>query len=292
MLFSSWGYLLFLAFFVILHWLLPYGARIGMIVVASLCFYAMWRIEFCLLLIFSAGVDFICARQIDSTEDARWRKAWVATSLVINLGLLAFFKYTYFVLSNINAISLKVGYGIIPFEQWRFRIILPLGISFYTFQTISYTIDVYRKVIKPTDHFLTFLAYVIFWPQLIAGPILRAGEVIPQLKTHRRFSAKLINEGLWLLLAGLFMKVVIADNLNDMVAFWFNADPHSLTAIDVWIAAFLFGMQIYCDFGGYSNIAIGSAKMLGIHLPDNFIWPYLAKSPKEFWQRWHISLSS
>jgi len=263
-----------------------------MIVFASLSFYAMWRLDFCLLVIFSALVDFVCAGRVARTENPRIRMAWLITSLITNIGLLVFFKYTYFIVDNFNLVLSGLGFGLIHTNQWSFSIILPLGISFYTFQTISYTIDVYRKVIRPTDNYLMFLAYVIFWPQLVAGPILRAGEVVAQIVKRRRFSWDNLNTGLWLVLVGLFMKVVVADNIACMVEYWFNEDPSLLTAIDVWVAAFLFGMQIYCDFGGYSSIAIGSAKMLGIHFPDNFNWPYLAKTPKEFWQRWHISLSS
>ena len=172
------------------------------------------------------------------------------------------------------------------------HIILPLGISFYTFQTVSYTIDVYRGVIKPIGDFWTFLTYVTYWPQLVAGPILRVGEVAPQMQRERFFSWKDFNWGAYRILIGLFKKAVLSDNLAPMVERVFAMDPARLSALDVWVGALLFGFQIYFDFGGYSDIALGSGRMMGIYFEENFAWPYLAISPKHFWQRWHISLSS
>ena len=169
---------------------------------------------------------------------------------------------------------------------------MPLGISFYTFQTISYVVDVYRKVINHEPNFFIYGCYVTFFPQLVAGPILRANEVIPQFKNHINFKYEYLNIGIRRILYGLFLKVVLADNIAPLVDLGFSTDNNSLSAIDIWTLSFLFGFQIYFDFSAYSHIAIGSAKLLGITFPENFNFPYVSSSPKEFWQRWHISLSS
>jgi len=292
MLFNSWGYVLFLLVGVALHWALPQRWRIGFLCFASMLFYAMWRWEFCLLVIFSAAVDFFCGKHIARATHKRRRRAFLLLSLVTNLGLLGFFKYTYFALDNLKKVGALAGLTGLADVDLGFSIILPLGISFYTFQTISYSIDVYRGVIRPIDRFPLFLAYVMFWPQLVAGPILRAGEVVEQLERPRTLDWRRLSGGLSLVVLGLFKKVVLADNIAPMVELWYEMDPNLLTGIDVWVANFLFGFQIYCDFSGYSDIAIGSAAMVGLTFPDNFNWPYMSRSPREFWRRWHISLSS
>ncbi len=173
-----------------------------------------------------------------------------------------------------------------------YNIILPLGISFFTFHSICYSVDVYRGTIKPESNFIVYAIYVAFFPQLVAGPILRAGQVIYQLKTKRVFDLTKLSIGLRRVLYGLFLKVVIADNIAPLVDDGFAQNINFLSAIDVWTLAFLFGFQIYFDFSAYSHIALGSAKMMGIEFPENFNYPYLATSPKEFWKRWHISLSN
>jgi alginate O-acetyltransferase complex protein AlgI len=292
MLFNSWGYIFFLIIAVSTHWLLPHKFRTVFIGLASLLFYGLWRWEFSILLLISAMIDYTCAKNIYSSSNPGYRKRWLSVSLIINLGLLAYFKYTYFFIDNVGAGAALLGFEPFSSESLGISIILPLGISFYTFQTISYTIDVYRNVTKPVDKFFSLFAYVIFWPQLVAGPILRAGEVIPQLLQRRYFDAAIFSSGLTLIIIGLAKKVVVADNISDYVDFWFTQAPETLTAIDTWVATFLFGFQIYFDFSGYSDIAIGSAMLIGLHFPDNFNWPYMATSPKDFWQRWHISLSA
>lgn len=292
MLFNSWGYLLFLVLAVPTHWLLPHRWRIGALAAYSVLFYSMWRWEFSLLVLFSACVDYWCSRRIHASDRPPVRRAWLLVSLIINLGLLVVFKYTYFIYDNIRFLGDSAGLDTPSLSDLGLKIILPLGISFYTFQTISYTIDVYRRVIKPADHFLSFLTYVTFWPQLIAGPILRAVEVIPQLEEERRFSFDDFSSGLYYVIAGLFKKVVLADTIAGMVDVAFAADCSQMTAFDVWVSTFLFGFQIYFDFSGYSAIAIGSAMMVGLHFPQNFNWPYMSVSPKDFWNRWHISLSA
>jgi D-alanyl-lipoteichoic acid acyltransferase DltB (MBOAT superfamily) len=245
----------------------------------------MWRFDFAFLMVFSSIVDFTASKKIAETENTKHRKLYLILALAVNLGLLVFFKYTYFILDNIQYFS---GHQI----DLGFSILLPIGISFYTFQTISYTIDVYRKIITPQDRFIPFLAYVTFWPQLVAGPILRANEILPQLKANLKLKIQDLNLGIYLIIIGLFKKVVLADNIAPVADEIFSLNPEYLNAFDVWVGAFLFGFQIYFDFSGYSDIAIGSARLLGIRFPDNFNWPYMSKSPREFWSRWHITLSS
>ena len=210
-------------------------------------------------------------------------------SLLTNLGLLVYFKYLIFFANNAIGFANLLGAEI---DLIALKIILPLGISFYTFQTISYTVDVYRGFVKPEKDFILFACYVTFFPQLVAGPILRAKEVIPQFVNRSSFSLDHLMIGLRFILFGLFLKVVLADNISILVDRGFIINVADLSAIDVWTLAFLFGFQIYFDFSGYSYIAIGSARMMGIVFPNNFNFPYISSSPKEFWQRWHISLSS
>jgi D-alanyl-lipoteichoic acid acyltransferase DltB (MBOAT superfamily) len=292
MLFNSWGYLVFLVVAVPLYWSLRPSWRPWVLGSLSLVFYGMWRWDFCFLLIASAMVDYYCAARIHELDDSRSRRRWLLLSLTINLGFLFFFKYTYFVADNVSDIASLFGYATESPRDLGFTIILPLGISFYTFQTISYTIDVYRRIIEPTKQFPVFFTYVTFWPQLIAGPVLRAAEVIPQLTSSVKFRWDYVVSGSLTALAGLFKKVVLADSIAPLVDACFATDPSSMAALDVWVATILFGFQIYFDFSGYSDIAIGSAKMLGIEFPKNFDWPYVATSPRDFWRRWHISLSS
>ena len=210
-------------------------------------------------------------------------------SLITNLGLLVYFKYLIFFANNAIGFANLLGAEI---DLIALKIILPLGISFYTFQTISYTVDVYRGFIKPEKIFCSICMLCNFFPQLVAGPILRAKEVIPQFVNRSSFSLDHLMIGLRFILFGLFLKVVLADNISILVDRGFIINVADLSAIDVWTLAFLFGFQIYFDFSGYSYIAIGSARMMGIVFPNNFNFPYISSSPKEFWQRWHISLSS
>ena len=290
MLFNSFGYLLFLSIAVATIWLLPRRQKVYLMGAASLFFYAMWRWDFAFLIIFSAVVDFFAASAIARCQKSNIRKLLLVTSLGTNLGLLVFFKYTYFLCHNVSEAGRFLGFS------WSsspgFEIILPLGISFYTFQTISYTIDSYRGVGRTTNDFMVFLAYVSFWPQLIAGPILRANEMIPQLEDPARVGPGDVADGLHRIVTGLFKKVVIADNLAPIVDGIYSGDVESYMATDVWVGSILFGFQIYMDFSGYSDIAIGSARLVGIRIPENFNWPYMALSPRDFWKRWHISLSS
>jgi D-alanyl-lipoteichoic acid acyltransferase DltB (MBOAT superfamily) len=289
LIFNSVTYLLFLAAVVPLYWLLPRRARLWMTFAASLVFYGFWRVEFVPLMLLSALVDYFAALGIDATEDPRRRKLYLAASLTVNFGLLFIFKYLMFATENAFGLLNLLGFDV---EPPRFSIVLPLGISFYTFQTVSYTIDVYRRFIRPERDFILYGCYVTFFPQLVAGPILRASELLPQLDRRPRFSLQDFTRGLERLACGLFLKVVFADNFAETVDLGFAQSVASLGALDVWTLAFLFGLQIYFDFSAYSHIALGCARMMGVRLPENFDFPYLAPSPREFWRRWHISLSS
>ncbi len=296
MIFNSFTFIVFLAAMVSLYWALPRRPRLLLLFGGSLVFYGFWRVEFIPLLLISTATDYWVARGIHASGNAKRRKRLLWLSLAVNFGLLGFFKYTYFFVDSVNALALVSGLApsggpndglSVPFD-----IILPLGISFYTFQSVSYTIDVYRGFRKPERGFLLFGTYVIFFPQLVAGPILRAGEVIWQLDKRPRFDRTDIGLGLHRILQGLFLKCVLADNLARLVDQGFATPVAGLSAPDIWTLGFTFGFQIYFDFAGYSHIAIGAARLMGIRFPENFNFPYLASSPREFWRRWHISLSS
>lgn len=289
MLFNTVSYLAFLVAIVAAFWLLSPRYRIWLLLGASLLFYALWRVEFVFLIAFSAFVDYFFSLKIYDERRPRWRKVWLLCSLATNIALLIYFKYTYFILDNARLVGAALG------QDWTLdagRIVLPLGISFYTFLSISYTVDVYRRLFEPVRSFPVYLTYVTFWPHMIAGPILRASELIPQLTSVTPLRAEQLADGTRRILFGLFLKVALADQIAPFVDEAFLADPAKLSALDVWTMAFAFGFQIYFDFAGYSMIAIGSARLLGVHFPENFNWPYLAASPREFWKRWHITLSS
>lgn len=289
MFFNSLTYLGFLIISVTVYWLLPIKGRLWWVLIASLIFYGFWRVEFVLLITFSAYIDYFFSLRIFNSSHPVKRKLLLLTSLSTNIGLLVYFKYMYFIIDNMSAIGTIAG------QNWHFNpgdIILPLGISFYTFVSISYTIDVYRRLMDPVRSFGIYLTYVMFWPHMIAGPILRGHELITQLTRKYHFTAENLTDGIKTILIGLFLKVGLADQLAPLVDNAFNTKTDGLSALDVWTMAFSFGFQIYFDFAGYSLIAIGSARLMGIHFPDNFNWPYLATSPREFWKRWHITLSS
>ncbi|MDA8912463.1 hypothetical protein N9I66_06040 [Pseudomonadales bacterium] len=255
---------------------------------SSLIFYGFWKIEFIPIMLASVMIDYFVALKIPSSAQPL-KKRLLLVSLLANLGLLFYFKYLIFFSNNAIGFANLLGAEIDPIVL---KIILPLGISFYTFQTISYTIDCYRGVIKPEKDFVLYASYVTFFPQLVAGPVLRASEVIGQLRYRVGFSWIHIAVGLRRITYGLFLKVVIADNISPLVDSGFMIPLAVISAIDVWTLAFLFGFQIYFDFCAYSHIALGSARLMGIQFPENFNFPYVSSSPKEFWRRWHISLSS
>lgn len=289
MFFNSLSYVVFLFIAVVACWLLPRRWGRAWLLLASIVFYGFWKVEFLVLIVFSAFVDFFVSLRICDATTQRARKMWLCTSIAINLGLLVYFKYTYFIFDNIGALGNIFG------ADWHislWKITLPLGISFYTFVSLSYTIDIYRRLIDPVRDFGLYLTYVMFWPHMIAGPILRGHELITQLKRGHRFSIENAIAGVKLIITGLFLKVALADQIAPLVDSAFSSKAEILGGLDVWTMAFGFGLQIYFDFAGYSLVAIGSARILGIHFPDNFNWPYLAVSPRDFWMRWHITLSS
>jgi alginate O-acetyltransferase complex protein AlgI len=287
--FNSVTYLVFLSLIVCLFWALPKRPRLWMIFLSSLVFYGFWRPEFVILMICSAGADFVAARRINALEAPSARRFWLAFSLSVNLGLLLYFKYLLFFVDNAVVVLRFFGEEV---QAPALSIVLPLGISFYTFQTISYVVDVYRKSIPAEKDFLLYGCFVTFFPQLVAGPILRGSELLGQLAKKPVFHLDTFASGLRRIILGLFLKVVLADNIAPFVDEGFAGPIAMMSAIDVLTLAFLFGFQIYFDFSAYSHIALGSARLMGIHFPENFDFPYISRSPKEFWQRWHISLSS
>jgi alginate O-acetyltransferase complex protein AlgI len=287
--FNSLEYVLLLVVTSLLFFGAGYRARLIVLIVASLVFYAAWSVPLVSLIVLSAFVDFAAGRALAryEGESQRKRKLVLAASMIINLGLLAYFKYTNFFLDSLHqAFDLGPGAGVLD-------IVLPPGISFYTFQTMSYTIDVYRGQINPTTSFLRFFLYVSFFPQLIAGPIERAGHLLVQFDqaATRRFQVDNLVSGGQMIVFGMFKKVVIADHCGRLAdRIW--ADPGVYDGWSALIATYAFTLQIYCDFSAYSEIARGSARIFGIDLMRNFDQPYLTQNIADFWRRWHISLSN
>lgn len=295
MLFNSYSYIVLLFLIIPLIWAIPRESKFRIPFFTVICFslYGIWNWKFLFLLIFTTSVDYFAAGVLNNSKNKQFRKFVLIFALSINLGLLIFFKYTYFLLDNLNYFIGQFGVQTDLRENLPFDIILPLGISFYTFHSISYTIDVYRKHIKPIEHYLSFITFVTFWPQLMAGPILRAKEIVPQLENPVQAKLSDLNIGILWILSGLFKKVVLADNIAPFVDSVFAGEVYlHASANDILVGAFLFGFQIYFDFSGYSDMAVGSARLIGVKFPKNFDWPYIAYSPKEFWKRWHISLSA
>lgn len=288
MVFNSIQYLIFLPVVLLVNYLLPKKVRYLWLLVASYYFYMCWNANYALLILFSTAVTYLCAIIVEKSDTAAKKKTAVALSLVINLGILFFFKY--FNLTMSLASSLLGKFGIV-FAPPKFDVLLPVGISFYTFQALGYTIDVYRNDVKAQRNFFKYALFVSFFPQLVAGPIERSGNLMHQLETPKDFSYESAREGLLLMIWGFFLKMVIADRIAVFVDTVFNA-PDTFMGFYVIAAAALFALQIYCDFGGYSIIAMGSAKMLGINLMENFDAPYLSTTVANFWRRWHISLTT
>ncbi|MBU5427903.1 MBOAT family protein [Tissierella pigra] len=255
---------------------------------ASYYFYMAWKPAYIILIIISTLIDYFAGIMMGRTDDKKKRKKYLILSLVSNLSLLFLFKYFNFFNDSAKTV---LEYLNIPFYLPQFRLLLPMGISFYTFQTMSYSIDVYKGVIKPEKHLGIFSLYVTFFPQLVAGPIERSENLLPQFREKHDFDYDLATNGLKLIAWGLFKKVVIADRVAILVNTVYN-NVHDYTGFPLILATILFAFQIYCDFSGYSDIAIGSAQFMGYRLMENFRRPYFAKSISEFWRRWHISLST
>jgi alginate O-acetyltransferase complex protein AlgI len=289
MLFNSYVFWAFFAVVLTLHAVLRGRARKALLLVASYVFYGYWDWRFLGLIALSTLTDFFAAQVIDRSADRAHKKAWLAASVALNLGILGFFKYFDFFVESLSSVLVAAG---MPGLEPVLNVVLPVGISFYTFQTMSYTIDVYRGQLKPTRDLLDFALFVSFFPQLVAGPIERATRFLPQIVSPRQRTAADLPEGAYLVLSGLFRKVVIADNLAAVANAIFSADPGTLTGPEVVVGVYAFAFQIYGDFSGYTDIARGVARWLGYDLMVNFRMPYLSVSPSDFWRRWHISLSS
>lgn len=291
MLFNSLDFAVFLPIVFFLYWFVAQKNlrfQNALIVLASYFFYGWWDWRFLSLIIFSTIVDYLVALKLSKEKQKSKRKILLWTSIIVNLGFLGFFKYYNFFLETfIDAFSF---FGT-QINANSLNVILPVGISFYTFQTLSYTIDIYKKKLQPTEDFIAFSAFVCFFPQLVAGPIERAANLLPQFSKAKKFKFIYFQFGFIRILWGLFKKVVIADRLAIAVDVVFN-NPENYGGLSIMIATLFFAFQIYCDFSGYSDIAIGTARMFNIKLRENFRTPYFSKSLNEFWQRWHISLSS
>ena len=291
MFFDSALFVWFLLIAWAVYWTLVRRPRFGVLwlLLCSYGFYACWNWKLLGLILFSTVLDYQVGRRLHAESRPTSRRALLFLSLAGNLGVLAVFKYADFVIESINAAGSLLGHD--P-DLALFRLVLPVGISFYTFQTLSYTIDIYRRRLQPVDDPLHFALFVVFFPQLVAGPIVRASEFLPQLVDRARYASPMMGRGPYLVALGLFKKVAVADylavNLVDRV---FDA-PQLYSSVEMLMAVYGYAVQIYCDFSGYSDVAIGAALMFGLQLPENFARPYAARNLQDFWRRWHISLST
>ncbi|OBX22085.1 alginate O-acetyltransferase complex protein AlgI [Gelidibacter algens] len=291
MLFNSLSFIVFLVIVLILYYakLFNWTNKKRMLLLASYVFYGLWNPPLVILLWISTLVDWIAGNKLSVEENKHKRKLWLLMSLFVNLGFLFFFKYRDFLLDNFTTVVNAYGYG---YHSQPMNIILPMGISFYTFQTMSYTIDMYLKRSERARTFLDFALYVTFFPQLVAGPIVRAEDLVSQFYEEKKATIHQFIWGLFLLTIGLFQKVVLADTLLSDTADEVFGSKSILNALDAWTGTLAFSGQIFFDFAGYSTCAIGIALMLGIILPDNFRYPYGAIGFSDLWRRWHISLST
>ena len=288
MLFNTIDFAIFLPVVVLCYYLIPFKYRWILLLAASYFFYMSWKVEYIVLIILSTLVDYMSGIRMAKLPDRRSRLPWLILSLLTNLGLLFTFKYFNFATENLNLLFHRVGLSArIPMSH----LLLPVGISFYTFQTLSYSIDVYFGKQEAEKHLGYFALYVSFFPQLVAGPIERYSRLAPQLRKKHILTFDNVANGLRLILYGLFIKMVIADNIAVIVDKVY-ANPDHFGTMDILKGVLLYSFQIYSDFYGYSTIAIGSALLMGVRIMDNFNTPYLAKNISEFWQRWHISLST
>jgi len=288
MLFNSFIFLIFLALIVPLYYYSSAGFRKPMLLVASYFFYGYWDYRFCSLLLISTVIDYLTGKYIFATNNSIIRKRLLLVSLFSNLGILGFFKYFNFFIESFAGLGSTFG---LQLDYLHLNIILPVGISFYTFQTLTYTIDIYRREIEPTKSFIDFALYVSFFPQLVAGPIERAKHLLPQISQMPTPTRQQFKQGFVLITVGMFKKVLIGDTTGRIVDQIF-AQPQYYASSEILMALILFSIQIYADFSGYSSIARGTAKWLGIELMENFNQPYLSSNITEFWRRWHISLST
>lgn len=291
MIFNSIEFIIFLPIVFALYWgVFKKTSQLqnGFLLISSYVFYGWWDWRFLVLIILSTTVDFFIAKCLKFKEKKRYRKRFLIFSLVLNLGMLIYFKYCNFFIESWIEAWRTIG---VTMHFNTLQIVLPVGISFYTFQTLSYTIDVYRKKIEPTNNYIEFAAYVSFFPQLVAGPIERATSLLPQFTKIREFSFSKAQYGIQLIIWGLFKKVVIADSCATYANHIFN-NYENYNSVTLILGAIYFAFQIYGDFSGYSDIAVGTAKLFGFDLMRNFKYPYFSRDIAEFWRRWHISLST
>jgi D-alanyl-lipoteichoic acid acyltransferase DltB (MBOAT superfamily) len=288
MLFNSLHFLWFFVVVYALYRVLPHRAQNWLLLAASYYFYAAWDWRFLGLLVASTIVDYTSGRMLDASSDARPRKWILGLSLAFNLTLLGFFKYFNFFADNLQLLFGSIGWQL---DHVTLRVLLPVGISFYTFVTMSYVIDVYRREIPATRNLVDFAVFVAYFPHLVAGPILRASLLLPQIHNPRVVTGAQMRDGAWLVAWGLFQKVFVADNLSGVADAIFAPDAHH-AGVNVLMGVYAFAFQIYGDFAGYSNIARGVSKLMGIELLENFRFPYFVRTPQEFWRHWHISLST
>ncbi len=296
MLFNSLHFLIFFPIVLIVFYVLPQKLKYFWLLIASYYFYMCWNAKYAVLILFSTVITYLSGLLIEKvkSEDKEQKKKivlknWiVAGSFTINLGILFFFKYTGFMFVTLEKIFNIMH---ISLHMPAFDIILPVGISFYTFQALSYTMDVYRDEIKAEKSFFKYALFVSFFPQLVAGPIERSKNLLKQLEGNKRFDFDVAKDGFMLMLWGLFLKIVVADRIGIFVDTVYG-DFESFGGLYIVVASILFAIQIYCDFAGYSTIAMGAAQILGIKLMENFDAPYLSTSVADFWRRWHISLTT
>ncbi len=288
MLFNSLGFLLFFPTVTIVYFLIPQKIKYLWLLLASYYFYMCWNPQYALLILTSTAVTFLSGILIDRAKTAKARKWAVAASFIINLLILFYFKYFYFTVDNINAVLKALN---LPKIVPRFDVILPVGISFYTFQALSYTVDVYRKEVEPEKNFLKYALFVSFFPQLVAGPIERSKNLLSQVNGEHHFDYYRVRKGLLTMLWGFFLKLVIADRAAILVNTVYD-NMEAFGGAYIALATVCFALQIYCDFASYSIIAIGAAEVMDFKLMKNFERPYFAVSIGDFWRRWHISLST
>ena len=288
MTFNSWEFLLFYPIVALLYFFLPKKLKWPMLLVASYYFYACYQAELTVLILATTFISWLASNIIAKTDNVKVKKLCLTVTLVVCFGVLFFYKYFNFLSGSVTGIINMLGGTVGSFEM---NLLLPVGISFYTFQTLSYVIDVYRGDVEPERNFFFYALFVSFFPQLVAGPIERPGNLVPQLKEIHPFSAENGIKGAKHMLVGFFKKICVADLISVYVNSVYN-NVESASALGIIIATALFAVQIYCDFSGYTDIAIGCSRIMGIKLMKNFDHPYSAKTIKEFWSRWHISLST
>jgi alginate O-acetyltransferase complex protein AlgI len=289
MLFCTKAFLGFFALVFVAYWILPWQrVRVLLLLAASFYFYAVWNKWLAVIVCFSTALDYLIARGLDASSSPRWRRALLTVSVSANLGLLCYFKYANFFLRSLEDALCTAG---LSASLPVLKVVLPLGISFYTFEAISYTVDVYYRRIRAERSLPNFMLFILFFPHLIAGPIVRARDFLPQIHRRKRWDWARLALGAQLIVLGAFKKLAIADNMGAFADPIFEK-PGQYGAGVLWMAAFAYALQVYCDFSGYTDLALGYAHLLGYKLAKNFDLPYLAANVSEFWRRWHISLST